>query len=70
MDLLMKATENERRDWAIIALILLFGLFGILLAGGWALRFTPRWEMDTNVQSALNPNSDFLTNRPWINRTR
>src|SRR6266540_383537 len=60
----MKATENERRDWAVIALILLFGLFGILIAGGWALRFTPRWELDTNVQSKLDPNSDFLTNKP------
>src|SRR5512138_374260 len=64
MDLHMRATENERRDWAIIAFILLFGLFWILVAGGWALRFTPSWELNTNVESRLDPNSDFLTNKP------
>ncbi|HEU0294693.1 MAG TPA: hypothetical protein VFR47_18275 [Anaerolineales bacterium] len=60
----MKAIENEKRDWSVIALILLFGLLFILLAGGWALRFTPRWELDANVESRLDPNSDFLTRRP------
>lgn len=60
----MKAAENERRDWAVIAFILLFGLFWILVAGGWALRFTPQWELNANVESKLDPNSDFLTNKP------
>ena len=60
----MKAIENEKRDWSVMALILLFGLLCILLAGGWALRFTPRWELDANVESRLDPNSDFLTRRP------
>jgi hypothetical protein len=60
----MKVTETERRDWSVIALILLFGLLGILLAGGWALRFTPGWELDANVESRLDPNSDFLTRKP------
>src|SRR4030095_15713273 len=64
MDLPMRATENEKRDWTVIALILLFGLLGILLAGGWALRFTPLWELDVNVESRLDPNSDFLTRKP------
>ena len=64
MGLLMRATENERRDWIVIAFILLFGLFWILLAASWALRSAPHWELDTNVGSALDPNSDFLTNRP------
>ena len=60
----MRTTENEGRDWAIIVFILLFGLFWILVAAGWALRFTPHWELNTNVESKLDPNSDFLTNKP------
>jgi len=60
----MRATENEKRDWTVIALILLFGLLWILLAGGWALRFNPLWELDTNVESKIDPNSDFLTRKP------
>lgn len=60
----MRAAENEKRDWTVIALILLLGLLGILLAAGWALRFTPLWELDANVESILDPNSDFLTHKP------
>lgn len=60
----MRTTENERRDWAVIVFILLFGLFWILVAGGWALRFAPHWELNTNVESKLDPDSDFLTNKP------
>lgn len=64
----MKAThstgENEKRDWVVIALILLFGLLGVLLAGEWALRFAPRWELDASARSLIDPNSDFLTNKP------
>ena len=60
----MRAIESEKRDWSVIALILLFGLFAILLAGGWALRFAPRWELDASVESRLDPNRDFLTRRP------
>src|ERR1700752_441335 len=64
MDMSMKALEHERRDWVIILLILLFGLLFMLLAGGWALRFTSHWELDANMESKLDPNSDFLTRRP------
>jgi hypothetical protein len=60
----MQATETEKRDWSVIALILLFGLLGTVLAGGWALRFAPRWELDASLESRLDPNSDFLTRRP------
>lgn len=60
----MRTTENERRDWVVIAFILPFGLLWIVLAGGWALRFTPHWELDTNVESRIDPDSDFLTNKP------
>ena len=60
----MRATENEKRDWSVIALILLLGLLAILLAGRWALRFAPRWELDASAESRLDPNSEFLTHKP------
>jgi hypothetical protein len=64
MDALMRTNENEGRDWAVIGFILLFGLFWILVAAEWALRFAPHWELNTNVESKLDPDSDFLTNKP------
>jgi len=64
MDVPMRAIETEKRDWAVIVFILLLGLLFILIAGGWALRFTQIWELDTNVESRLDPNSDFLTHKP------
>ena len=61
----MQAREkDERRDWIIIFLIILFGLMCILLAGGWALRITPSWSLNSNMESNIDPNSDFLTARP------
>lgn len=59
-----RTSDGEKRDWVVIALILALGLFGILLAGEWALRFAPRWELDANALSKIDPNSDFLTNKP------
>ena len=59
-----KTSEHERRDWTIILIILLFGFLCVILAGQQALRFSPRWKLDTSMQSNLDPNSDFLTNRP------
>jgi uncharacterized repeat protein (TIGR01451 family) len=63
MDAIMQAVEHERRDWVVIALMVLLGLLCILLAGGWALRFSPRWERISSMGSNLDPNSDFLTRR-------
>ena len=60
-----KPRENERRDSAlIIVLILLLGFFCIIFASGWALRFAPSWKLNTSMGSNLNPSSDFLTSRP------
>ena len=65
MVILMQAREkDERRDWLIIFIIILFGLMCILLAGGWALRITPSWRLNSNMESNIDPNSDFLTARP------
>ncbi|NJC95818.1 MAG: hypothetical protein FIB03_05680, partial [Anaerolineae bacterium] len=60
----MKAPENDRRDWGIVIAILLLGFLCIILAAGWAVRFSPRWRLDASMESMLDPNSDFLTSRP------
>lgn len=59
-----KSTEYERRDWVVILVILLIGFLCVILAGSWAIRFAPVWRLDTNMRSNLDPDSDFLTNRP------
>ena len=56
--------EKKRRDWVIILIILLIGFLCVILAGGWAIRFAPTWRLDTDMGSNIDPNSDFLTNRP------
>ena len=55
---------RKRRDWIIILIILLIGFLCVILAGEQAVRFSPRWKLDTNMRSNLDPDSDFLTNRP------
>src|SRR5215208_255783 len=64
MDPFMKATERERQDWIVILIILLIGFGSVILAGQWALRFSPRWMLDTNMESNIDPNSDFRTGIP------
>jgi len=60
----MKVPEQERRDWFLIPLILGIGFFCVIIAGQWALRFSPHWKLNANMDSSLDPNSDFLTQRP------
>ncbi len=60
----MKEIEHERRDWIIVATILLFGLLCVIIVGQWAIRFSPSWKLNANMGSNLDPNSDYLTNRP------
>jgi hypothetical protein len=60
----MKASEQERRDWFIIPLILGIGFLCVIIAGQWALRFSPSWKLNADMDSNLDPNSDFLTRRP------
>ncbi len=55
--------KDNRRDWLIVLFIILIGFLCILLAGGWALRLTPSWKLDSNMESNLDPNSNFLTAR-------
>jgi hypothetical protein len=63
MDRSMKVPERERRDWLIIPFILGVGFLLVILAGGWALRFSPRWTLKADMDSSLDPNSDFLTHK-------
>src|SRR5512147_992889 len=60
----MKVPEQERRDWLIIPVILGIGSLCVIIAGQWALRFSPNWKLNTDMHSNLDPNSDFLTRRP------
>lgn len=60
----MKVIEHERHDWIIIFIILLIGFLCVIAAGGWALRFAPSWKLDADMESNLDPNSDFLTRKP------
>ena len=60
----MKAFEHERHDWIIIFIILLLGFLCVIVAGQWALRFSPSWKLDADMESKLDPNSDFLTRKP------
>lgn len=59
----MKVSEPEHRDWVIIGVIILIGFMCVFLVGGWAIRFSPRWELNADMGSKLDPNSDFLTSR-------
>jgi hypothetical protein len=60
----MNVPEQERRDGFIIPIILIIGFLFVIIAGQWALRFSPSWKLNTNMDSNLDPNSDFLTRRP------
>jgi hypothetical protein len=60
----MKTIERERRDWIIVPIILLIGFMCVIVAGQWALRFSPNWKLNADMDSNLDPNRDFLTRRP------
>lgn len=56
--------RHERQDWGIVLVILLLGFCCVLFAGQWALRFAPNWQADTDMESNINLDSEFLTNKP------
>ena len=61
----MKTVERERLDWTIVVIIILVvGFVCVIAAGQLALRFSPTWQLATNMESHLDPNSDYLTSRP------
>jgi hypothetical protein len=64
MDLSMKTVEPERQDWIVIPVILVIGLLFVIVAGQLALRFSPSWKLNTDMESHIDPNSAYLTRRP------
>ncbi len=56
--------RNERQDWAIVLVILLIGLCCVAGAGQYALRLAPNWQVDTDMESNLDLNSQILTGKP------
>ncbi|RPI88874.1 MAG: hypothetical protein EHM40_21915 [Chloroflexi bacterium] len=56
--------ERERQDWGIVLIILLFGFLCVIVSAQWALRFSPNWQMDADMGSNVDLNSEFLTSRP------
>lgn len=60
----MRTDRRELRDWFIITVIILIGFLCLIVAGSMAVRFAPRWQLASNMDSHLDPNSDYLTNRP------
>lgn len=59
-----RTTRQDYLDWSIIFFIILIGFLCLILAGTRALRFSPSWQLDADMGSNLDPNSDFLTKRP------
>ena len=60
----MKTVERERQDWIVVVVILILGFLFVILAGQLALRFSASWQMNTSMDSHIDPNTDFLTGRP------
>jgi uncharacterized repeat protein (TIGR01451 family) len=60
----MQTNRRELRDWFIITVIILIGFLCLIIAGSMAIRFSPSWKLAANMDSRLDPNSDFLTRRP------
>lgn len=56
--------RHELQDWGIVLLLLLIGFCCVIFAGQWALRFAPSWQADTNLESNIDLDSEFLTNQP------
>ena len=55
----MKSNERERRDWVIFLLILLIGIVLMLCAGQSAVAMLPRWSVQADVNSNLNPDDSY-----------
>jgi hypothetical protein len=60
----MSAAESERQDWVIVLVILIIGFLSVIGAGQLALRTSPTWMLNTDMDSHLDPNAAFLTQRP------
>ena len=50
----MKITLRERRDLFLLALLVLLGVLLMLIAGQFAVRLLPRWNVPSDMDSRLN----------------
>lgn len=64
MDLPTKTDRRGLRDWFIITVIILIGFLCLIIAGSMAMRFSPRWQLPSSMDSSIDPNSEYLTRRP------
>lgn len=60
----MKRSEGEKRGWILVAVFLLIGLLCVFVAGDLAIRFAPRWTLQADMRSRLDPNSVYYTSQP------
>ena len=61
----MKAIDRERLDWTIVVIIILVvGFVCVNVAGQLALRFSPNWELSTNMDARIDPNGTFVASMP------
>lgn len=57
----MNASERKQRDWLLFLFILPLGIALLFCVGQLAIGITPNWEIQADMRSNLDPNSDFLT---------
>ena len=61
----MKTIERERLDWTIVVIIILVvGFLCVIVAGQLALRFSPNWQMQTDMDSRIDPNRTYVASMP------
>src|SRR5215207_4892606 len=62
----IKIVEQERNDWIIVIIILVIGFISVIAAGQLALRFSPNWRLDTDMESRLELSDSFLTPNEFV----
>jgi len=62
----IKTIEQERNDWIIIIIILVIGFICVIAAGQLALRFSPNWRLDTDMESRIELGHPFLTPNGFV----
>lgn len=60
----MRYFESDRRNWALVAVLLLLGLLCTFVSANLAIRFAPTWSLLADMNSRLDPNTGLLTPGP------
>src|SRR5205809_5621378 len=53
----MITIERGRRDWILFAIIIPVGILLMFLAGQQAIQMLPRWNVNADMNSNLDPNN-------------